>query len=96
MNKKKTAAVFRCARLTWILRGFHYSARPLTPISDRNYHALDARLRYQLKKLPFSASAQENYNVESNPLVAHHNGYLYTNLDYHATGYTSLLWSSDL
>lgn len=73
------------------------SACPLTSISDRNYHALDARLRYQLKKLPFSASAQENYNVKSNTLVAHHNGYLYTNLDSHAnTGYTSLLWSSDL
>lgn len=39
--------------------------RPLTPISDRNYHALDARLRYKLKKVLFSASAQENYNVNS-------------------------------
>ena len=39
--------------------------RPLTPISDRNYHALDARLRYKLKKILFSASAQENYNVNS-------------------------------
>jgi hypothetical protein len=39
--------------------------RPLTPISERNYHALDARLRYKIKKLLFSASTQENYNVNS-------------------------------
>ena len=39
--------------------------RPLTPISERNYHALDARLHYKLKKLLFSASALENYNVNS-------------------------------
>jgi hypothetical protein len=39
--------------------------RPLTPISDRNYHTVDARLRYKLKKVLFSASAQENYNVNS-------------------------------
>ena len=38
---------------------------PLTPISDRNYHAVDARARYKLKKVLFSASAQENYNVNS-------------------------------
>jgi hypothetical protein len=41
------------------------ASRPLTPISERNYHALDARVRYKLKKLLFSASAQENYNVNS-------------------------------
>ena len=41
------------------------ASRPLTPISERNYHALDARVRYKLKKLQFSASAQENYNVNS-------------------------------
>ncbi len=39
--------------------------RPLTPISDRNYHTLDVRARYKLKKVLFSASAQENYNVNS-------------------------------
>jgi hypothetical protein len=41
------------------------ASRPLTPISERNYHALDARVRYKLKKLLFSASALENYNVNS-------------------------------
>ena len=41
------------------------ASRPLTPISERNYHALDARVRYKIKKLQFSASAQENYNVNS-------------------------------
>src|SRR5579864_3080126 len=41
------------------------ASRPLTPISERNYHALDARVRYKLKKVLFSASAQENYNVNS-------------------------------
>ena len=41
------------------------ASRPLTPISERNYHALDARLRYKLKRLLFSVTAQENYNVNS-------------------------------
>jgi len=41
------------------------ATHPLTPISERNYHALDARIRYKLKKVSFSASAQENYNVNS-------------------------------
>jgi hypothetical protein len=41
------------------------ASRPLTPISERNYHALDARVRYKLKKVQFAASAQENYNVNS-------------------------------
>jgi hypothetical protein len=38
---------------------------PLTPISERNYHAIDGRVRYKLKQLLFSASTQENYNVNS-------------------------------
>jgi hypothetical protein len=41
------------------------ASRPLTPISERNYHALDGRVRYKLKKVLLSASAQENYNVNS-------------------------------
>src|SRR5579864_582724 len=39
--------------------------QPLTPISERNYHALEARLHYKMKKFLFSASTQENYNVNS-------------------------------
>ena len=39
--------------------------RPLTPVSERNYHALGARLHYKIRNLMFSASTQENYNVNS-------------------------------
>src|SRR5579862_7957020 len=38
---------------------------PLTPISERNYHAIDGRVRYKLKKVLLTASTQENYNVNS-------------------------------
>ena len=41
------------------------TGQPLTPISERNYHALDARLHYKIKKFLLSASTQENYNVNS-------------------------------
>jgi hypothetical protein len=44
---------------------FGRTDHPLTPISERNYHSLDARLHYKMKKVLFSASTQENYNVNS-------------------------------
>jgi len=39
--------------------------RPLTPIAERNYHALDARLQYKVKTLLLTASTQANYNTNS-------------------------------
>jgi hypothetical protein len=39
--------------------------RPFFPISERNYHALGARLRYKLRTLTLSASARSNYNLNS-------------------------------
>jgi hypothetical protein len=39
--------------------------RPLTPIAERNYQALDARLQYKVKTLLFTASTQANYNTNS-------------------------------
>jgi hypothetical protein len=39
--------------------------RPLTPIAERNYQALDARLHYKVKTLVFTASTQANYNTNS-------------------------------
>ena len=39
--------------------------RPLTPIADRNYHVLGARVQYKLKNLMFTAATHENYNTNS-------------------------------
>ena len=39
--------------------------RPFTPVSDRNYHALGARVRYRLKSLQLSAFTRANYNINS-------------------------------
>src|ERR1700680_1697988 len=39
--------------------------RPLTPIAERNYQALDARLQYKVKTLLLTASTQANYNTNS-------------------------------
>jgi hypothetical protein len=39
--------------------------RPLTPIADKNYQVLSARLQYKVKTLLFTASAGENYNTNS-------------------------------
>ncbi|HEY1337615.1 MAG TPA: hypothetical protein VGF59_08905, partial [Bryobacteraceae bacterium] len=37
--------------------------RPLTPIADRNYHAINGRVDYRLRKLQFSATYRQVYNV---------------------------------
>lgn len=47
------------------------SDRPFYPISDRNYHALDARVQYKLKSLTLSTSARSNYNNNSVSLSAY-------------------------
>ena len=39
--------------------------RPLTPIAERNYQAVTARLHYKLKALLVTASTQANYNTNS-------------------------------
>ena len=39
--------------------------RPLTPIAERNYQVLDARLQYKVKTFLFTASTQANYNTNS-------------------------------
>jgi hypothetical protein len=39
--------------------------RPLSPIADRNYHLLTARLQYKMKQFQFSASTRSNYNTNS-------------------------------
>jgi len=39
--------------------------RPLTPVSDKNYHTLGARLLYKVKNLQLSASTRANYNTNS-------------------------------
>jgi hypothetical protein len=39
--------------------------RPLTPIADRNYHSLAARVQYKIKQFQFSASTRANYNTNS-------------------------------
>jgi len=39
--------------------------RPLTPIADRNYRSLTARVQYKIKQFQFSASTRANYNTNS-------------------------------
>ena len=39
--------------------------RPFSPISERNYHALGARLRYKWKSVQLSAYTKANYNINS-------------------------------
>jgi len=39
--------------------------RPLTPIAERNYHVLGARVQYKVKTLLLTASTRENYNTNS-------------------------------
>ena len=39
--------------------------RPFTPVSDKNYHALGAKLNYRWKTLQISASSRANYNTNS-------------------------------
>ncbi len=38
---------------------------PFTPVSDKNYHALNGRAQYRTKSLLLSAGAESNYNVNS-------------------------------
>jgi hypothetical protein len=44
--------------------------QPFTPIADANYHAIDARLQYKLKKLQLSGVYREKYNDNSIMLTA--------------------------
>ena len=45
--------------------------RPLSPISERNYHALGARVQYKVKTFLFTASTRENYNTNSVALASY-------------------------
>ena len=42
-----------------------HASQPLSPIAERNYHTLSARLRYKLKTFSLTAVAGENYNTNS-------------------------------
>jgi hypothetical protein len=42
-----------------------HANRPLSPIAERNYHALGARLQYKVKNFTFTAATRENYNSNS-------------------------------
>lgn len=39
--------------------------RPFTPVSERNYHELGARVQYKFKTLQLSAFTRANYNINS-------------------------------
>ncbi len=41
------------------------SNNPFTPVSDKNYHALNGRAQYRTRSLLLSAGAESNYNVNS-------------------------------
>jgi hypothetical protein len=45
--------------------------RPLTPIADRNYHDLGARVLYKVKTFQLSASTRANYNNNSVSLTTY-------------------------
>ena len=45
--------------------------RPLTPVSERNYQVLGARVQYRVKSLLLTAAAHENYNTNSVSLSAY-------------------------
>ena len=52
--------------LTVILNGeIGRANRPLTPVSERNYHTLGARVLYKVRQFQFSAVSQANYNANS-------------------------------
>ena len=38
---------------------------PLTPVSDRNYHALNGRVTYRTRKLQLSTTYKQLYNVNA-------------------------------
>ncbi len=42
-----------------------HTNRPLTPIAEKNYHVLGARLQYKVKTLQLTAATRENYNTNS-------------------------------
>jgi hypothetical protein len=44
---------------------------PFYPISEKNYHAISARLQYRVKKVQLSANYKENYNNNSISLTAY-------------------------
>lgn len=46
------------------------SDRPIFPASERNYHAVGARLQYQARTLRFAAYARTNYNTNSVSLTS--------------------------
>jgi hypothetical protein len=45
--------------------------RPVFPTSEKNYHLLGGRVRYQGRSVSFSALARTNYNFNSTSLFAH-------------------------
>jgi hypothetical protein len=47
------------------------SNTPFFPISERNYHALGARVQYRARSLVLSALARTNYNTNSVSLASH-------------------------
>lgn len=52
--------------LTVILNGeIGRANRPLSPLSERNYHTLGARVLYKARQFQFSAASQANYNANS-------------------------------
>jgi hypothetical protein len=38
---------------------------PLTPVSDRNYHGINGRIEYRVKKLQLSTACREAYNLNA-------------------------------
>lgn len=47
------------------------NANPFTPVSERNYHAVDARVRYTLRKIRWTAMYTESYNNNSIAVTAY-------------------------
>lgn len=47
------------------------NTQPIYPISEKNYQALNGRIRYRAKSLTLSALARSNYNLNSVSLFAH-------------------------
>jgi hypothetical protein len=45
--------------------------RPFTPVSEKNYQALGARVQYKLRSILLSASTKTNYNTNSVDFSAH-------------------------
>lgn len=63
--------------------------QPFTPIADRDYHALNARVQYRMKSFQATAGAESNYNVNSVSLSS----YSSQSRKYYASGsYTPREW----